>query len=156
MIADRIEGKWIDLFAEVFAKCKVAPGDICAVLGLTVGELLAKAATLPAILTRAGERKVLNLQEGLRSELLIPFEPGNALEGAVHLVPPGCASAPLSHQGEEIAYVIRGILEANIGGEVYVIRERDSIHYRSELPHSFRNPGPKIAEFIVINTPPTF
>jgi 2,5-dihydroxypyridine 5,6-dioxygenase len=32
MIADRIEGKWIDLFAEVFALCKVARGDICAVL----------------------------------------------------------------------------------------------------------------------------
>lgn len=32
MIADRIEGKWIDLFAEVFARCKVAPGDACAIL----------------------------------------------------------------------------------------------------------------------------
>lgn len=32
MIADRIEGKWIDLFAEVFARCKVSPGDVCAVL----------------------------------------------------------------------------------------------------------------------------
>ena len=32
MIADRIEGKWIDLFAEVFARCKVAPRDACAIL----------------------------------------------------------------------------------------------------------------------------
>ena len=32
MLADRIEAKWIDLFADVFAKCKVAPGDVCAVL----------------------------------------------------------------------------------------------------------------------------
>src|SRR5207244_4269273 len=32
MIADRIEGKWIDLFAEVFARCKVAAGEACAVL----------------------------------------------------------------------------------------------------------------------------
>jgi 2,5-dihydroxypyridine 5,6-dioxygenase len=32
MIADRIEGKWIDLFAEVFARCKVAAGEHCAVL----------------------------------------------------------------------------------------------------------------------------
>ncbi len=28
MLADRIEGKWIDLFADVFARCKVAPGDL--------------------------------------------------------------------------------------------------------------------------------
>ncbi|MGA8004887.1 MAG: peptidase M29 [Burkholderiales bacterium] len=32
MIADRIEAKWIDLFADVFARCKVSTGDQCAVL----------------------------------------------------------------------------------------------------------------------------
>lgn len=32
MLTDRIEGKWIDLFADVFARCKVAQGDICAIL----------------------------------------------------------------------------------------------------------------------------
>lgn len=35
MLADRIEGKWIDLFADVFALCKVAQGDACAVLSET-------------------------------------------------------------------------------------------------------------------------
>jgi len=32
MLTDRIEAKWIDLFAEVFARCKVAAGDACAIL----------------------------------------------------------------------------------------------------------------------------
>jgi len=32
MIADRIEAKWIDLFADVFARCRVSAGDLCAVL----------------------------------------------------------------------------------------------------------------------------
>jgi hypothetical protein len=32
MLADRLEGKWIDLFAEVFARCKVGPGNACAIL----------------------------------------------------------------------------------------------------------------------------
>jgi 2,5-dihydroxypyridine 5,6-dioxygenase len=35
MLADRIEGKWIDLFAEVFALCKVGPNEPCAVLSET-------------------------------------------------------------------------------------------------------------------------
>jgi 2,5-dihydroxypyridine 5,6-dioxygenase len=35
MITDRIEGKWIDLFADVFARCKVGPGDACAILSET-------------------------------------------------------------------------------------------------------------------------
>ena len=32
MLTDRLEGKWIDLFAEVFALCKVGRDDFCAVL----------------------------------------------------------------------------------------------------------------------------
>jgi 2,5-dihydroxypyridine 5,6-dioxygenase len=36
MLSDvRIEAKWIELFAEVFALCKVGPGDACAVLSET-------------------------------------------------------------------------------------------------------------------------
>lgn len=35
MLADRIEGKWIDLFAEVFALCKVGRDEPCAVLSET-------------------------------------------------------------------------------------------------------------------------
>jgi 2,5-dihydroxypyridine 5,6-dioxygenase len=40
MIADRIEGKWIDLFADVFARCKVGAGDACAVLSETQSRAL--------------------------------------------------------------------------------------------------------------------
>jgi 2,5-dihydroxypyridine 5,6-dioxygenase len=32
MLTDRLEGKWIDLFAEVFALCKVARDEPCAIL----------------------------------------------------------------------------------------------------------------------------
>lgn len=40
MFADRIEAKWIDLFAEVFARCKVAQGDACAILSETQSRAL--------------------------------------------------------------------------------------------------------------------
>jgi len=40
VIADRLEAKWIDLFAEVFARCKVAPGDACAILSETQSRAL--------------------------------------------------------------------------------------------------------------------
>jgi 2,5-dihydroxypyridine 5,6-dioxygenase len=40
MLADRLEGKWIDLFAEVFGRCKVGAGDVCAVLSETQSRAL--------------------------------------------------------------------------------------------------------------------
>jgi 2,5-dihydroxypyridine 5,6-dioxygenase len=35
MFADRIEGKWIDAFCEVFARCAIKPGDPAAILSET-------------------------------------------------------------------------------------------------------------------------
>lgn len=40
MIADRLEGKWIDLFAEVFSRCQVGAGDPCAILSETQSRAL--------------------------------------------------------------------------------------------------------------------
>ena len=40
VIADRLEAKWIDLFAEVFARCKVQAGDACAILSETQSRAL--------------------------------------------------------------------------------------------------------------------
>ncbi len=40
MLADRLEGKWIDLFAEVFALCKVRRDEPCAVLSETQSRAL--------------------------------------------------------------------------------------------------------------------
>ncbi|HYD57188.1 MAG TPA: peptidase M29 [Burkholderiales bacterium] len=40
MLADRIEGKWIDLFAEVFALCKVRKDEPCAILSETQSRAL--------------------------------------------------------------------------------------------------------------------
>jgi 2,5-dihydroxypyridine 5,6-dioxygenase len=40
MFADRIEGKWIDVFAEVFARCRVAAVEPCAILSETQSRAL--------------------------------------------------------------------------------------------------------------------
>lgn len=40
MMAERLEGKWIDLFAEVFSRCKVSAGDACAILSETQSRAL--------------------------------------------------------------------------------------------------------------------
>ncbi len=134
---------------------------ICRVLDLTVGQLFGKANEPPGVLTRAGERAVLDMHplrpnSGIKLEQLVPFDPKNLLEGSIHLIAPGSEMDFISHQGEEVAYVIEGAIELTVGETTYVVNEGDSAHFRSELPHGYRNPGPKPARVIVINTPPTF
>ncbi len=134
---------------------------ICRVLDLTVGQLFGKANDPPGVLTRAGDRAVLNMHplrpnSGIKLEQLIPFDPKNLLEGSIHLIAPGSGLDLISHQGEEVAYVIEGVIELTVGEATYVVKAGDSAHFRSELSHGYRNPGPKAARVIVINTPPTF
>ena len=40
MLADRIEGKWIDAFCEMFERCAVKPGDTAAILSETQSRAL--------------------------------------------------------------------------------------------------------------------
>jgi len=134
---------------------------ICRVLNLTVGQLFAKSNEPPGVLTRAGERAVLDMHplrpnSSIKLLVLIPFDPQNLLEGSILQIAPGSAPELISHQGEEVGYVIEGTLEITVGTTKYVANAGDSVHFRSEFPHGYHNPGPKPARVIVINTPPTF
>jgi transcriptional regulator with XRE-family HTH domain len=131
-------------------------------LGLTVGQLLTKANDPPGVVSRSGERPVVAMDtlregHGLEMERLVPYDPSRLLQGNIHVVAPGGGSAgALTHVGEEVGYVIDGQLELTVGDRTYLLGKDDSFHYRSDIPHSYRNPGPGRARIIFINTPPTF
>src|ERR1044072_10002162 len=40
MLSDRIEGKWIDAFCEIFERCAIKPGDTAAILSETQSRAL--------------------------------------------------------------------------------------------------------------------
>ena len=61
-----------------------------------------------------------------------------------------------SHEGEEVAYILEGQVEFIVGDERFQLKAGDSICYRSEQPHGYRNGGDDYAKLIVVNTPPSF
>ena len=48
--------------------------------------------------------------------------------------------------------------EVSENGLVYTfhLREGASFHFRSDLPHSYRNTGRTVAKVLWVNSPPTF
>ena len=59
------------------------------------------------------------------------------------------------HDGEEFVHVLAGTVELSFGDSTsYVLRAGDSAHYRSDVPHLFRNAGRGEARFLGITTPP--
>ncbi len=112
MIADRIEGKWIDLFADVFARCKVAPGDICAVLSESQSRAL-NVQLAELALTRLGAR---------------PFH-------VVVPTPRQSAPVPIRSTGASVALQNLGPAIAALAGSMFVADcTLEGLMHAAELP----------------------
>jgi transcriptional regulator with XRE-family HTH domain len=72
------------------------------------------------------------------------------LAGAVATVDPGASSgaSPMEHPGEELVFVLEGALEFEVDGEPYRLAEGDSVHFRTDRPHRWRNPGKRAARAV--------
>lgn len=58
------------------------------------------------------------------------------------VIPKGnSGSKPLEHPGEELVHVTEGLLEFQVSGQPYRLGPGDTLHFRGEYPHSWRNPG---------------
>ena len=107
------------------------------------------------VVTRAGHRPVLPLH-GPRSsvERLVRPDGGHLLEANLHILAPGGGSrGTLSHEGEEVGYVLSGRLELTVGQEVFTLEAGDSFNFRSEIEHAYRNPGNQPARVVWVSTP---
>lgn len=72
------------------------------------------------------------------------------IHGAFATVIPhaGSGSEPMVHPGEELVHVLSGTLVFNVEGNSYVLGPGDSLHFRTDRPHLWQNPGDETAEAI--------
>ncbi len=112
MLADRIEGKWIDLFAEVFARCKVGPGDACAILSET-------------------QSRTLNVQLAELALLRLKARPFHVIVPT----PPQSAPVPIRSTGASAALDGLGPVLAALAGSVFVADcTVEGLMHAAELP----------------------
>ena len=135
---------------------------ICSALETNMAALFSEGVGV-SVVTRAKDRPILQTDqvrrgEGILLERLIPHSAGSLLQGNIHQVEPGGGSDQgLQHEGEEMGYVIEGMLELIVDGVTYLAETGDSFFFRSDLPHSYRNPSDShLTRVVWINTPPTF
>jgi transcriptional regulator with XRE-family HTH domain len=65
------------------------------------------------------------------------------LAGALATIEPGASSGtrPMEHPGEELVFVLDGEFEMDVDGKTYPLQVGDSIHFRTDRPHKWRNPS---------------
>lgn len=106
------------------------------------------------LVTRRGQGMALEVEGSTaHSESLI--RQGRAdIQATLYTNPPGQGRmSPASHNGEEFVYVIKGRVVYTLNDQTYHLEEGDSMYYRSEALHSWRNPGGEASMIIIFNTP---
>lgn len=127
-------------------------------LDVTVPALFAAPTAVAGVVVRQGERPSMSIDaKGSRLEQLVASESGHLLEGNLHVLAPGGGSeGTLAHDGEEVGFVVTGELELTVAGKTYRLASGDSFAFRSDMPHSHRNPGKTETRVVWVSTPPTF
>lgn len=134
---------------------------ICDALNLTIGQLFETPDAEETVVVREEARVVVDLAStqgrGVRMERLIPYTRGHLLQSSIHVLAPGGGSdGMVTHDGEEVGYVLAGTVELLLADQTYRLKAGDSFIYRSETPHGYRNVGEDEARILFVNTPPTF
>jgi transcriptional regulator with XRE-family HTH domain len=94
----------------------------------------------PGTVTRHGRRPLYAIDpSGLTYERISSSFPGNQLRSVLIHEAPGHRTEPISHEGEEIFFVLAGALTVDLEGEVHVLGAGDSIHFDSRRVHSTWN-----------------
>ena len=90
--------------------------------------------------TRSGRRVSYRVADGSVSyERLSANFPGSALRSVIIHEPPGHRSEPISHEGEELFYMLQGEITVEIEGERKILRQGDSMHFDSRRTHATWN-----------------
>jgi transcriptional regulator with XRE-family HTH domain len=124
---------------------------IAAALGRSVSYFVEEPANPDVAVIRGDERaQVYTSKQGLDLTNLSGRYGPFLIAGAEAFVEPYADSGPtpMNHPGEELVIVTAGEMEFTVGGECHLVRAGDSIHFRTLLPHSWRNPSEEPAHAI--------
>jgi transcriptional regulator with XRE-family HTH domain len=102
----------------------------------------------PTVFVRDGEqRPILTSHTGIELAGISGTYGRFYLAGARATVVPGASSGDhfLEHPGEELVYLLEGVLEFVVNHQTYRLQPGDSLHFRTVQQHSWRNPGTEIA-----------
>ncbi|MEM8870364.1 MAG: cupin domain-containing protein [Pseudomonadota bacterium] len=105
--------------------------------------------------TREGERPCFALApSSLSYEEVSTVLPGGTMSSRVIHIPTGYVSEVVAHEGEELIFVLDGIVRQVIDGTTFILRAGDSMHFMGQTPHSFANVGDGPARLLWTGTSP--
>lgn len=111
----------------------------------------------PVVLSR-DQRVVLSLERwNAKIESLVKNPRNKRMHPFYTTIQPGGGShGSYSHVGEEFGIVLKGRLEIELDGDVYMVNQNETFYYSSTRPHNWTNPGDSETIVVWVISPPTF
>ena len=110
-----------------------------------------------SLATRGRQRPAFSLKRGSSSyERISDSFGGHMLNGVILHEPPGYRSEPISHEGEELFYVLNGSITVELEDERLILHAGDSIHFASRRRHATWNHTTEPVSLLVVCTMDVF
>jgi transcriptional regulator with XRE-family HTH domain len=104
-------------------------------------------------LSRADERQAFSVSgSSVVYERIGTDFAGNVLSSFILTMPPGYRSETVSHEGEELYYMLDGRLTVRVDDEETTLASGDGFHFRGNRPHTWWNAGDQPARLLWTGT----
>jgi transcriptional regulator with XRE-family HTH domain len=122
---------------------------IAAALGTNVSYFIDEGVAVPAAMVVRGDERarLYTSKTGITLDNVSGRYGRYRLAGAEARVEPLASSGPepMRHPGEELVYLLEGTMCFTVDGETVDLLSGDSIHFRTDRPHSWANPSERPA-----------
>jgi transcriptional regulator with XRE-family HTH domain len=128
--------------------------DIAAALGIDAAALVSHTSSGFVRHVRADEAPTFSFGPGFGAVIVRALTGRNALMKVTESI--GCfpRSEPMAHPGEEVAYVVEGQVEIEVGGVTYLLGAGDVLNFDCSVEHTYETVGDTPPRFLVIAADP--
>jgi len=108
------------------------------------------------VIVKKGEGAMLDVDSSTRCELLAPAI-DKTMEPMIKDIAPGGESGLVDgHAGEEFIWVIEGTLQVSLGETRHLLSEGDSVYFKANQTHAWKNVGTVLCRAMWVMTPPSY
>lgn len=108
------------------------------------------------IVRRANAPEVIDLDSPVTYHQLSSALPEQLMDAILMTIPPGHRFPIDQREGEDFLYIVRGELVSMVGDVRTTLKKGDSMHFRSQSPHSAWNESDQNAVLLYVGTPSIF
>ena len=103
--------------------------------------------------TRHGQRQTYTIEgQTVSYERVSSSFGGQTMHSVIIHMPPGYRSEPITHEGEEMEFVLEGTVTSELDGRTVVLHAGDSVHHPSSMRHCLWNHTDKPAVMLWVGT----